>query len=155
MAQLLLPLFPCETAYLTPTLGVFRKEDLVYYMHNGVPIFSHASSDINRFRYVSSHLLLQGLCQNVDIARVFHVSTDSVRRWKNKLSEVGESAFFSASISHSSAHKLLPDVLARIQHKLDDGASVNSIAKKENISEGSIRYAIKQDKLKKNSHSQR
>ena len=149
MTQLLLPIFPVATEYLTSTLGVYRNEDFVYYMHNGVPIFSHSSSDMNRFRYVTSHLLVQGLCQNVDIERVFHVSTDSVRRWKKKLSEVGEAAFFSPVIAHSSSHKLLPDVLLRIQTKLDAGSSVNSIAKKENISEGSIRYAIKQGRLKK------
>ena len=150
MAQLLLPIFPFDTELLTPTLGVFRDQDIVYYLHNGVPLFSHPLSDLNRFRYVTSHLLVQGLCQNVDIVRVFHVSTDSVRRWKKKLLEVGELAFFSPATAHSSSHKLLPDVLLRIQAKLDIGLSVNSIAKKENISEGSIRYAIKQGRLKKN-----
>jgi len=119
-------------------------------MHNGIPIFSHSSNDLNRFRYVSSHLLIQGLCRNVDIERVFHVSTDSVRRWKKKLSECGESAFFSSVVRHSTSHKLLPDVLERIQKKLEAGASVNGIAKNENISEGSIRYAIRQGRLKKN-----
>ena len=44
---------------------------------------------------------------------------------------------------HSASHKLLPDVLERIQKKLQSGASANGIAKNENISEGSIRYAIK------------
>ncbi len=149
MAQLLLPIFPFDTEFLTPTLGVFRKEDSVYYMHNGIPIFSHSASDINRFRYVSSHLLIQGLCQNVDIERIFHESTDSVRRWKRKLSESGEAVFFSPALLHKTSHKLLPEVLERIQHKLNEGKSVNSIAKKENISEGSIRYAIKQERLKK------
>lgn len=150
MAQLLLPIFPLDTEFLTPTLGVFRKENFVYYMHNGIPIFSHSSNDLNRFRYISSHLLIQGLCRNVDIERVFHVSTDSVRRWKKKLSECGESAFFSPVVRHSTSHKLLPDVLERIQKKLQTGASVNGIAKNENISEGSIRYAIRQGRLKKN-----
>ncbi len=153
MAQLLLPIFPRDTEFLTPTLGVFKDSDSVYYLHNGVPIFSHLASELNRFRYITSHLLVQGLCQNVDIVRVFHVSTDSVRRWKNKLSEAGEAAFFSPVIAHSSAHKLLPDVLERIQHKLDEGASVNSIAKKEKLSEGSIRYAITQGRLKKNTNN--
>ncbi len=153
MAQLLLPLFPTDTEYLTPTLGVFSKEAFVYYLHNGIAIFSHSSGDLNRFRYVSSHLLIQGLCQNIDIERVFHVSTDSVRRWKKKLSELGESAFFSPVIAHSSSHKLLPDVLLRIQAKLDEGLSVNGIAKKEKISEGSIRYGIKQGRLKKNANN--
>jgi len=155
MAQLLLPIFPHSTEYLTPTLGVFQKEGFVFYMHSGVPIFSHLATDLNRFRYISSHLLTQGLCQNVDIERVFHVSTDSVRRWKKKLSEGGEAAFFSPTIPHRSSHKLLPDVLERIQKKLFEGNSVNSIAKKENISEGSIRYAINQGRLKKKLNSNR
>ena len=149
MAQLLLPIFPAEIKLLTPTLGVFQKEDSVYYMHSGIPIFSHAATDLNKFRYITAHLVLQGLCQNVDIVRVFNVSTDSVRRWKKILSEEGEAAFFSPVERHSTSHKLLPDVLERIQHKLNEGKSVNSIAKKEKISEGSIRYAIGQGRLKK------
>jgi len=153
MFQLLLPIFPTSTEYLTPTLGVFCKADSVYYLHSGVPIHSHAVTDLNRFRYVTSHLLIQGLCQNVDIVRVFHVSTDSVKRWKKKLSDLGEAAFFSPVIAHNSSHKLLPDVLVRIQEKLDLGKSVNSIAKKEKISEGSIRYAIRQGRLKKNTNN--
>jgi len=85
--------------------------------------------------------------------RVFHVSTDSVKRWKKKLSDLGEAAFFSPVIAHNSSHKLLPDVLVRIQEKLDLGKSVNSIAKKEKIAEGSIRYAIRQGRLKKNTNN--
>ncbi len=151
MAQLLLPIFPHNTEFLTPNLGVFQKNSSVFYLFSGVPIFSHGIDDLNRFRYTTSHLLINGLCQNVDIVRVFHVSVDSVRRWKKKLSEHGEAAFFSPVISHSSTHKLLPDVLVRIQQKLNEGKSVNSIAKKENISEGSIRYGFKQGWLKKKS----
>lgn len=149
MAQLLLPIFPHGTELLTPTLGVFQKDDFVYYIHGGVPVFSHAVTDLKQFRYTTSHLLVKGLCQNVDIVRVFHVSVDSVRRWKQKLSEQGEAAFFGTRLPHNSSHKLLPAVLEQIQHQLDAGKSVNSIAKKAKISEGSIRYAIKQGRLKK------
>ena len=37
----------------------------------------------------------------------------------------------------------------RIQHKLDKGQSVNSIAKEEGVQESAIRYGIKQGYLKK------
>lgn len=58
---------------------------------------------------------------------------------------------------HSSAKSLAmvkvtsyyPDVLQRIQDELNRGKSAYSIAKQEGISEGSIRYAIKQGRLKK------
>ena len=153
MGQLLLPLFPIDTKLLTPNIGVREQEGSVHYLLNGLPIYSHSATDHLRFRYITSHLLLQGLCTNQDIVDLFHVSHDSVRRWKKKLSEVGESAFFGISEGrHGHSSKLLPDVLERIQLELDKGKSAYSIAKKEGISEGSIRYWVKQGQLKKNSH---
>jgi hypothetical protein len=47
----------------------------------------------------------------------------------------------------------LPKVLARIQIELDKGRSVNGISKEEGLSEGTLRYAIKQGKLKKKRES--
>ncbi len=149
MGQLLLPLFPTDTVMITPTLGVREREGSVYYLHSGVPIYSHESNEVNKFRFFTSNLILQGLCSNQDIVDAFHVSTDSVRRWKKKLSEEGEGSFFKEESRHGRSHKLLPDVLCRIQDKLNEGRSASSIAKEEGISEGSIRYAVKQGRLKK------
>lgn len=134
---------------ITLTLGVREYDGTVFYLHSGVPIFSHLSGDLTKFRYITSNLILQGLCNNQDIADTFYVSTDSVRRWKKKLSEEGDVAFFKEESRHGRSHKLLPPVLERIQGKLDQGQSSYSIAKEEGISEGSIRYAINLGRLKK------
>ena len=150
MGQLLLPIFPFGTRMITLTLGVQEHDGSVYYLHSGVPIFSHLSGDLTKFRWVTSNLILQGLCDNCDICETFHVSTDSVRRWKKKLSEEGDSAFFKEESRQGRSHKLLPHVLDRIQGKLDQGQSAYSIAKEEKISEGSIRYAVGLGRLKKN-----
>jgi hypothetical protein len=149
MGQLLLPLFPIDTEMLTPVLGVRKQNQEVYYLLSGLPIYSHGEYELHKFRYITSQLLLQGLCKNVDISRVFHVSTDSVKRYKKLLLEQGESVFFKEELRKGKSHKLLPDVLERIQKKLDNGQSNYSIAKEESISEGSIRYAIKKGYLKK------
>lgn len=149
MGQLLLPIFPADTQMVTLTLGVREYDGTVYYLHSGVPIFSHVSGDLTKFRYITSNLILQGLCNNQDIADTFHVSTDSVGRWNKKLSEQGDVAFFKEESRHGRSHKLLPEVLGRIQGKLDKGQSSYSIAKEEGISEGSIRYAIGLGRLKK------
>jgi transposase len=154
MGQLLLPLFPADTRMITLTLGVREENGTVYYLHSGMPIFSHASDDMDMFRYITSNLILQGLCNNQDIVDTFHVSTDSVRRWKKRLADEGEKAFFKVEARHGRSHKLLPEVLDRIQAKLDDGKSAYSIAKEEGISEGSIRYAFKHGRLKKNQSQQ-
>ena len=134
------------------TLGVREHHGTVYYLHSGMPIFSHDPGDLTKFRYITSNLILQGLCNIQDIADTFHVSTDSVSRWKKKLCEEGEGAFFKEESRHGRSHKLLPDVLDRIQGKLDEGRSAYSIAKDEGISEGSIRYAISLGRLKKSPH---
>jgi hypothetical protein len=149
MGQLLLPIFPKDTRMITMTLGVREHDGTVFYLLSGMPINSHLTGDLNKFRYVTSHLLLMGLCNNQDIADTFHVSIDSVARWKKKLSEEGEGVFFKEELRHGRSHKLLPDLLERIQSKLNEGRSAYSIAKEEKISEGSIRYAIGQGRLKK------
>ena len=149
MSQLLLPLFPADSHYLTPSIAVYEQEEYVYYLHCGMPIYSHHKEDLTKFRYVTSSLVLQGLCKNSDIVEAFHVSNSSVCKWKKKLEEEGESGFFGLDNRHGHSYKLLPPVLERIQTKLDNNQSVNSIAKEEGLSEGSIRYAIKIGSLKK------
>jgi len=150
MGQLLLPLFPESTRMLTTVIGIREVDGYVHYLLSGLPIYSHGKEDHLRFRYITSHLALQGLCKNQDIVDLFHVSPDSVRRWKKKLSEEGESVFFGGIDGrHGHSSKLFPSVLERIQSELDKGKSVYSIAKQEGVSEGSIRYWIKQGELKK------
>lgn len=149
MAQLSLPIFPAETKLVTPILGVREKDGLVTYFLSGMPIYSHQKDELHKFRFATSNFILQGLCKGSDIQRTFHVSVDSIRRWKKRLSSEGEEAFFNEDKRHGRSHKLLPNVLERIQLQLDKGRSVNSIAKEEKISEGSIRYAISLGRLKK------
>lgn len=149
MGQLLLPLFPADTKMITPVLGVRKQDGTIYYLLSGMPIYSHLEGELNKFRYITSQMLIQGLCKNIDIARAFHVSTQSVKRYKKILSEQGEDPFFRKDLRKGKSHKLLPDVLQRIQEKLNKGQSNYSIAKEESISEGSIRYALSKGYLKK------
>ena len=149
MAQLLLPIFPSGTTLITPTLGVHVVDNTVTYFLSGMPIYSHHENETHKFRCTTSNFIVRGLCKSTDIQRTFHVSIDSVRRWKKKYIEQGEDIFFNKDKRQGHSHKLLPDVLERIQQKLDKGRSVNSIAKGENLSEGSIRYAISLGRLKK------
>ena len=100
MGQLLLPLFTTDTKMITPTLGVREFDGTVHYIHVGMPIFSHLSGDLHMFRYITSNLILQGLCSNQDIVDAFNVSADSVSRWKKQFSEQGEKTFFSQEARH-------------------------------------------------------
>jgi len=147
--QLLLPIFPGEAKLITPTLGVFAQDGIVNYLHCGIPIYSHAAEDVNSFRYISSNFVLQGLCKKVEISRCFGVSYDSVKRNVRRLAEQGERAFFGDDHRSGHCYKLVPAVLDRMQRQLDAGVSNSEIARLEGVTEGAVRYAIKQGKLKK------
>lgn len=148
--QLRIPIFPRETLMISSVLGAYEKKGEVHYILNGLPIYSHNKEDLRCFRYITSNLIDKGLCRKVDIQRAFHVSEDSVSRAYKKYKAEGESGFFGLDARKGTAHKLVGSKLKRIQRKLDKGKSVNSIAKEEGISEGSIRYRIKTGDLKKN-----
>jgi hypothetical protein len=149
--QLLLPIFPVTTTLITTTLGVCNQDGIITYLHCGVPIFSHAQQDYKSFRYITSKFILQGLCRKIDISNCFNVTYDSVKRHVKKLEEKGESGYFGPDNRKGHCYKLLPEILSRMQTHLDNGKSNSEIARLENVSEGSIRYAIKTGKLKKNS----
>jgi hypothetical protein len=147
--QLLLPIFPNETHLITASLGVFRLDGMVFYLHCGVPIFTHSEEDIDSFRYITSNLILRGLCRKIEICKVFGVSYDSVNRYVNKLKKNGDKSFFTDETRHGHAYKLLPSVLEKAQKAIDAGKSNCSVARELNVSEGALRYALKTGKLKK------
>jgi transposase len=148
--QLLLPIFPADTKMITPTLGFYEQEEYVYYLHNGVVIEMHHKAAMKKFRYVTSKFIVTGLCRQTDIIRSFGVSESSVSKNVKMYKEKGESGFFGKDARHGTCHKMLPDRVDRIQQMLDKGMSNSSIAKKEKISEGTIRYSLQQGYLKKN-----
>lgn len=133
------------------SLGVYQKDGLVQYIAGGLPIYAHAIDDHQAFRFITSNFIDQRLCRKVDIQRCFGVSEDSVTRSYKKFKEQGEAGFFGPENRHGSCHKIIGERRKRIQQMLDKGQSVNSIAKKESVAEGSIRYAIKKGYLKKSS----
>jgi hypothetical protein len=147
--QLLLPIFPPDAKMITDEIGVQERDGIVYYLHIAMPIYSHASEDLQAFRYFTSNLIHQGLCQNVDIERAFGVSEDSVRRALRKFKTQGEAGFFGPEARHGNAHKIVGIKRERIQAKLDKGQSNYRIAKEEGVVESAIRYALKQGYLKK------
>lgn len=147
--QLLLPIFPDATKFITPSLGVYTKDKIVTYLHSGAPIFSHSCEDLQSFRYITSNLIIQGLCMQKDIVNTFKISTDSVYNNVKKLKTQGEISFFGEENRHGYSHKLRGEKLQEAQECLDKGMSQNATAKRVGVQEGTIRYAIKTGKLKK------
>jgi hypothetical protein len=148
--QLMLPIFPVGTEMISANLGVGRKDGMVIYLHGGIPIYSHLETDHRSFRFITSKFILQGLCRKIDICTSFHVSYDSVKRYVCRLEECGDTGFFTDDNRNGgSRHKLLPAVIQRMQKALDAGKSNSEIARMEKVTEGAIRYALRNGVLKK------
>ena len=92
--QLLLPLFPVEATLINNLVGVQKKENTVYYFNVPMPIFVHDQSDIDSFRYISSQLIVNGVCKHKEIVNCFGLSDISVNRWVKRYKESKELANF-------------------------------------------------------------
>lgn len=79
--QILLPLFPVEATMINGVVAVQKKEQTVYYFNGSMPIFKHLETDIDSFRYITSQLIINGVCKPKEIVSCFGVSDISVKRW--------------------------------------------------------------------------
>ncbi len=147
--QILLPLFPPETVLLNNYLGVFAKDETVYYLLSGMPIYTHATDDLKSFRFITSQLIDARRCKASQVARTFGIRENIIYQYLKIYREYGGEGIFAEEKRGGKSHKITGARLERIQRKLDAGKSNYGIAKEEKISEGTIRYAIKVGHLKK------
>ena len=140
--QLQFPYFPKDTKMVSNCLGAYTQDDIVYYIVNGLVVYSHSSDDLNAFRFITSNFIDKGLCSRAEVQRAFGVSIDSVRRSYRKYKDRGASGFFGPDARKGKAYKMVGKLVERIQSKLDKGQSNLSIAKQEGVSESSIRYHL-------------
>ena len=88
--QALLPLFPAEATMVNNLIGVQEREGTVYYFNGSMPIFHHDQRDIDSFRFITSQLITNGVCKQIEIVKCFGVSSVSVKRWVKRYKESKE-----------------------------------------------------------------
>lgn len=127
---------------------------MVHYFANGMPIYVHGVEEQGSFRHIVCLLIEQGLCRRKEVVNFFGITEDFVGKALRIYRSKGGEALYQPQSNHR-ANKIYGAVLERIQSKLDEGQSVNSIAKEESLSEGSIRYQIQIGHLKKSQNPSR
>ncbi len=68
-----MPIFPTTTKLLSPSWGVFEKDNFVYYLHNGSPVHIHEKDSLNTYRYVTASLIENHSCSTTALGEVFGV----------------------------------------------------------------------------------
>lgn len=104
--QSLLPLFPQEATLINNVVGVQQRDGVVYYFNGSMPIFRHDKDDLDSFRFITSQLVVNGVCKQVEIVKCFGVTGISVKRWVKRYKESHELGEF---VSKKKAQKLPTD----------------------------------------------
>lgn len=146
-----LPIFPQTTKLINPSVGFFTKDNIVFYLHNGSPIYCHDKNDLNSYRYIIANLITTNLCTPTELSYALGVSKRNMQRYAKTLRVKSAKWFFNRPDKQYDAHKLTPDKLLEAQGLLDQSITVLSVAKQLGVTEGAIRYHIKQGSIKKKS----
>jgi transposase len=152
--QMQLPIFPQSTTLVNPTIGFFEKDDFVYYLHNGSPIYCHQKDDLNSYRYITANLVVTKLCSPGELATALGVNNRNIQRYAKTLREKGTDWFFQREQKRGDAHKLTAEKLQQAQQMLDDSCAVAEAARLLGVTEGALRYHIRKGSLKKNARRQ-
>jgi len=79
--QMQLPFFFSKVKLINFSLGFYQDNGLVYYLHNGSPIFCHKKDDVRSYRYISGNLIINGLCRIKELSGVFDVNKCNIERY--------------------------------------------------------------------------
>ncbi len=144
-----LPIFPQTTKLINSNVGLFERDDFVFYLHNGSPIYCHEKNDLNSYRFIIANLVVTGLCSPIDLARALGVSNRNMQRYAKTLREKGTDWFFNKEEKRGDAHKLTDEMLSEAQKLISKFYSVVDVARLFGVTEGALRYHIKKGTIKK------
>lgn len=144
-----LPIFPGSTTLINASVGFFEKDDFVYYLHNGSPIYCHEKNDLNSYRYITANMVEAKLCTPSEMAKALGVSSRNIQRYAKTLREKGPDWFFNREEKRGDAHKLTKEMLDDAQRLIGEFYSVVDVARLLGVTEGALRYHIKKGNIKK------
>lgn len=147
--QMQLPFFPENTKLINATLGFRKQDDMIFYLHNGSPIFCHLETDMKSYRMILGNMVEMGLCSNSELSKALNVPYRTVQRYSKTFREKGSEWYFHREEQRGNNHKLRDEAMDKAQQMLDDHIPVTRIAKALEVTEGAIRHHIRSGRLKK------
>ena len=144
--QALLPLLPSGATPITDTLSVMNSGQTWTYYSGYSPIFSHAQDDNRSFKLITSQLICQRSCRQVDITKAFGVAVITVKRAVKKFREGGTAAFFQPRKGRGGS-VFTATILTKAQSMLDEGQTRQKVCQKLNIKLDTLKKAIHSGRL--------
>jgi transposase len=149
MPQMQLPIFPAGVTEINSRVAVEAKDGQVCYVYGHLPVFQHEEADVRSFRMFTSQMIVTGSVRPKEIVETFGVSIVTVKRYLKVYREQGAKGFYESKPRHSSASKLMGEVLQRAQQLLDEGRSVPEVAEEIDVMANTIHKAIRADRLRR------
>lgn len=146
MPEAVLPLFLDGCVPISTMASYEMRDGTVFYFCGSFPVFSHDEDDDRSFKLVTSQLINNGLCRNIEIQKAFGVTKVSVSRNLKRFREGGSGAFFTPRKTRG-ASVMTPEILQECQELLDDGVGRAEVANRLGIKKDTLRKAIEAGKL--------
>lgn len=147
--QMQLPIFPRSTKLINNSLGFRKQDDMVYYLHNGSPIFCHSENDLNNYRYILANLVENRLCTARELSEALGINKRNVERYLATLRNKGSAWFFNRQEKRGDCYKLNKEMLQEAQYLIDEFYTVADTARLLGVTEGALRYHMKKGRIKK------
>ena len=141
---------PDGTVMLSDKLAFFRKNEFIHFFNASGIIYRCLDQDKESLKFALGMFLELKLATSKILANEFDLSLSTIYRSKKKFREGCNSNIKISNYCHQSySRKLYSEKVVSVQNYLDSGMSIRSTAKMVGISEGTIRHAIKKNKIKR------
>jgi transposase len=147
--QSYIPFLPEGAEPINDHVAIFRHDEKIEFFTASGPIYSCRESDLYGFRLAQGIIVTQTETTPAEFAKAFNINRTTVYRNLNKYQQDGPAALFIDKKRNRKAYKLNGKAKRLVQALLNKGYSLKAAAKQADITEGSIRYAIKQGRIVK------
>jgi hypothetical protein len=142
MIQKYLPLLPEGAKPVNNNLAIFRSQGEISFFNGYCPMFKCSDTDSYGIRLAQGVLCSSNIVKPAQLAKALGMNRSTVSRNK-AIYEKGGPVALMADKSKRSAYKLDKGKYKIAQRLLDKGVNQNKIAEAVGVTEGCIRYAIK------------
>ena len=149
--QMQLSILPSNVQAISPQLALAREDGCVVLFNAAGPIYSFRENDAEARRLAVAVVTQPSvnLATPKALAAALGIDRSMVFDYRRRYEEEGAAALRTRKTGPRGPHKLHGAKLKKVQAQLDKGASNRAAARAVEVSEGTIRQALKQGRLKR------
>jgi len=151
-----LPILPPDAQQISPALALSREGGRLTFFNAAGPIYTCEQDDRLGLRVAAAVLCdpRVSLVKPKPLAEVLGIHRSSIFLYRKRHEREGVSGLEERKRGPRGPHKFKGEVLARARRYLDQGLSNSQVGQRVGVTEGTIRYALRQGRLKRPERSE-